>query len=132
MLACALLVASSCGGSQSHASLDGAVEPPAPSADSGHDNFTAAPDRDGGVRAVADAPGGPADTAKVATASRFPDTTATIAVLSDQLPNMTAQQQQFAAAHYVGSQKLVLGTTRALRALNPNFVVLHYHLAMWQ
>ena len=132
MLACALLVASSCGGSQSHASLDGAVEPPVPSADSGHDNFTAAPDRDGGVRAVADAPGGPADTAKVATASRFPDTTATIAVLSDQLPNMTAQQQQFAAAHYVGSQKLVLGTTRALRALNPNFVVLHYHLAMWQ
>jgi len=32
----------------------------------------------------------------------------------------------------VGSQKLVLGATRALRAINPNFVVLHYHLAMWQ
>jgi len=63
-----------------------------------------------------------------ATTSRFPDTTATIAILSDQLPTMTAQQQGFAATHYVGSQKLVLETTRELRALNPNFVVLHYHL----
>jgi len=67
-----------------------------------------------------------------ASASRFPDTTATIAILSDQLPTLNAQQAQFAATHYVGSQKLLLGTTRALRVINPNFVVLHYHLAMWQ
>jgi hypothetical protein len=58
-------------------------------------------------------------------ASRFPDTTATLAILSDQLPNLNAQQAQFAATHYVGSQKLLLGATRALRAINPNFVVLH-------
>jgi hypothetical protein len=64
--------------------------------------------------------------------SRFPDTTATIAILSDQLPNLSTQQTRFAATHYVGSQKLLLGTTHALRAINPNFVVLHYHLAMWQ
>jgi hypothetical protein len=125
----ALLLVLACGGSQaqSPAPLDGAFELPAQSADSGRDNSTAMQDtRDGGV---------PTDVAAetpTAAASRFPDTTATIAILSDQLSNMTAQQQQFAATHYVGSQKLVLGTTRALRALNPNFVVLHYHLAMWQ
>jgi putative glycosyl hydrolase-like family 15 (GHL15) protein len=62
----------------------------------------------------------------------FPDTYATIAVLADQLPAMNAAQQQFAATHYVGTQKQLLGVTHALRALNPNFLVLHYHLAMWQ
>jgi hypothetical protein len=67
-----------------------------------------------------------------ASANRFPDTTVTLAILSDQLPNLNAQQAQFAATHYVGSQKLLLGAARALRAINPNFVVLHYHLAMWQ
>jgi hypothetical protein len=126
----ALLLGLSCGGSsqtRNAASLDGAVELPAQSAEAGPDNSAAAPGgREGGAGtdAVAETP--------VAATSRFPDTTATIAILSDQLPNMTAEQQQFAANHYVGSQKLVLGTTRALRALNPNFVVLHYHLAMWQ
>ena len=70
--------------------------------------------------------------APAATTSRFPDTTATIAVLADQLSSMSQQQLVFAATHYVGTQKQVLGVTRALRALNPNFVVLHYHLAMWQ
>ena len=82
------------------------------------------------LSAIADAPH-TADSAP-ASASRFPDTTATIAILSDQLPNLNAQQTQFAATHYVGSQKLLLSATRALRAINPNFVVLHYHLAMWQ
>jgi hypothetical protein len=81
------------------------------------------------VRAPADlAPGETVPASK----SRFPDTTATIAVLSDQLPNLNPQQAQFAATHYVGSQKLLVDTTRALRAINPSFVVLHYHLAMWQ
>ncbi len=63
----------------------------------------------------------------------FPDTTATIAILADQLPSgMPAAQQRFAASHYVGTQKQVLPDTQALRALNKNFLVLHYHLAMWQ
>jgi hypothetical protein len=70
--------------------------------------------------------------ASPATGSRFPDTRATIAVLADQLPSLGGAQTQFAATHYVGSQKLLLGATRALRAINPSFVVLHYHLAMWQ
>ncbi|MGA7740784.1 MAG: putative glycoside hydrolase [Polyangia bacterium] len=127
MLVSASLLALSCGGSSpahNTATLDGPVELPVPSADSGRDNGTAAPGGDGGAQTDA--------ATATPVASRFPDTTATIAILADQLPDMTAQQQQFAATHYVGSQKLVLGTTRALRALNPNFVVLHYHLAMWQ
>ena len=39
---------------------------------------------------------------------------------------------QFAASHYVGTQKQLVAVTQALRALNPNFLVLHYHLSMWQ
>jgi hypothetical protein len=63
----------------------------------------------------------------------FPDTSSRIAILSDQLPGgMTSPQQQFAATHYVGTQKLTLNLSQPLRAINPNFLVLHYHLAMWQ
>jgi hypothetical protein len=62
----------------------------------------------------------------------FPDTNATIAILADQLPTMNSAQMQFAASHYVGTQKQLLPVTQALRSLNSNFLVLHYHLAMWQ
>ncbi len=62
----------------------------------------------------------------------FPDTNGTIAILADQLPSMTSAQESFAASHYVGTQKQLLPVTKALRALNPGFLVLHYHLAMWQ
>src|SRR5579859_2687877 len=49
----------------------------------------------------------------------FPDTSATIAILADQLPTMTAAQQHFAATHYAGTQKQLLPETQALRAINP-------------
>jgi hypothetical protein len=63
----------------------------------------------------------------------FPDTSARIGVLADQLPGgMSPAQEHFAATHYVGTQKLTLNLSRPLRAINPNFLVLHYHLAMWQ
>lgn len=63
----------------------------------------------------------------------FPDTTARIAILTDQLPGgMTEAQVRFAATHYVGTQKLSLQLSRPLRAVNPDFLVLHYRLAMWQ
>ena len=63
----------------------------------------------------------------------FPDTSTRIGVLTDQLPGgMTAAQERFAATHYVGTQKLSLNLSRPLRAINPQFLVLHYHLAMWQ
>jgi hypothetical protein len=64
--------------------------------------------------------------------SKWPDTTATIAILADQLPNLSAPQQTFAATHFVGSQKLTLAQSMPLRAINPKFLVLHYHLAIWQ
>ncbi len=63
---------------------------------------------------------------------RFVDTSAKIAILADQLPSLSPTELDFAASHYVGTQKQVLTATRALRARNPDFVVLHYHLAMWQ
>src|SRR5579859_4855557 len=63
----------------------------------------------------------------------FPDTSATIAILADQFPSgLTTAQQQFAATHFVGTEKQVLPDTQALRAVNKDFLVLHYHLAMWQ
>src|SRR5580704_8907242 len=58
----------------------------------------------------------------------YPDTNATIALLVDQLPTMNAAQMQFATSHYVGTEKQLLSVTQQLRALNPNFLVLHYHL----
>jgi hypothetical protein len=65
--------------------------------------------------------------------ARFPATSASIGVLVDQLPDgLTAAQQQLAAKRFVGSQKLTLSLSAPLRAINPDFVVLHYHLAMWQ
>lgn len=63
----------------------------------------------------------------------FPDSSSTIAILSDQLPgSLSPEQQQFVVDHFVGTQKLTLNQSAPLRALNPNFLVLHYHLAMWQ
>ena len=62
----------------------------------------------------------------------YPDTNATIALLVDQLPTMNSAQMTFATSHYVGTEKQVLSVTQQLRALNPNFLVLHYHLALWQ
>ena len=64
----------------------------------------------------------------------FPDTNGgRIALLVDQLPSsMTPAQLRFAASHYVGSQKLFVSETRALRAINPSFLMLHYHLGIWQ
>jgi hypothetical protein len=77
--------------------------------------------------------GGGAGGGAVRGIARFPDTSASIGVLVDQLPGgLTAAQQQLAATRFVGSQKLTLDISGALRAINPGFVVLHYHLAMWQ
>jgi hypothetical protein len=68
----------------------------------------------------------------LASGRSFPDTNATIALLVDQLPTMNMAQMQFATSHYVGSEKQLLPVTQQLRALNPAFLMLHYHLAMWQ
>src|SRR5204862_6132802 len=63
----------------------------------------------------------------------WPDSTAATRVLADQLPSgLTAGQRQFVVTHMVGTQKLTLAESQPLRALAPNFLVLHYHLAIWQ
>jgi hypothetical protein len=88
--------------------------------------------------AVATSAGGTAQSqaipAEVPRARRaFPDTSTTIAILADQLPGrMTPEQLRFVSQRFVGSQKLTLDISRALRQLNPAFLVLHYRLGMWQ
>jgi Hypothetical glycosyl hydrolase family 15 len=63
----------------------------------------------------------------------FPDTSTRIAILTDELPDtMSDAQIRFAATHYVGTQKLSPNLSGPIRAVNPAFLVLHYHLAMWQ
>lgn len=63
----------------------------------------------------------------------FPNTWDHIGVFVDSLPyDMTGAQIQFAATHYIGSQKLPLSLTKRLRTVNPKFIVIHYHLAIWQ
>jgi hypothetical protein len=76
--------------------------------------------------------GAPPEAGTPKSARPFPDTNATISILADQFPTMTPAQTQFAAMHYIGTEKQLLPVTRALRAINPNFLVLHYHLSMWQ
>jgi len=67
----------------------------------------------------------------VANARTFPSTVGTTGVFVDQLPDgMTQQQMNFAATHYVGTQKMQSSWATAIRALNPNFLILHYQLAV--
>ncbi|MFN7915595.1 MAG: putative glycoside hydrolase [Vicinamibacterales bacterium] len=73
-----------------------------------------------------------AATPHAARTREFPDTSSRIAILTDQFSGPNADQIRFAATHFVGSQKLSLDESRALRRINPNFIVLHYKLAIWQ
>ncbi len=72
----------------------------------------------------------PHNASSASAARSFPDTTDGIFVFNDQLAtwSMSEAQFQFAATHYVGSQKLIVSATRHLRQYNPNFLVLHYRL----
>ncbi|HET6382782.1 MAG TPA: putative glycoside hydrolase [Armatimonadota bacterium] len=66
-----------------------------------------------------------------AAARSFPDTTDQIRVFVDQLPvQLTDAQARFVASHYAGSQKMPVSWTRRIRRLNPNFLMLHYQLAI--
>jgi hypothetical protein len=64
-------------------------------------------------------------------ARSFPETKDKILVFNDQLPGgMSDVQYQFAATHYVGSQKLPPSWVHRLRQINPGFLMLHYQLAV--
>lgn len=61
----------------------------------------------------------------------WPDTAAGIHVFNDQitqLRDLSDAQIRFAATHYAGTQKMVRGDADRLRALNPDFLILHYRL----
>jgi hypothetical protein len=60
----------------------------------------------------------------------FPPLHDGVSVFVDQLVNyMTPQQTEFIATNCVGSQKLVKSLADSVRAYNPDFIVLQYHLA---
>lgn len=60
----------------------------------------------------------------------LPDSTNGIHVFNDQLAWMSPEQVAFAATHYAGTQKMTRADAEALRAVNPNFVILHYRLGL--
>ena len=61
--------------------------------------------------------------------SYFPSTTSGIHVLEDQLPGgLSTAMVRFLATHTDGTQKQTLQATNQLRAINPNYTVLHYQL----
>lgn len=61
---------------------------------------------------------------------QWPDTTSGIHIFHDQI-NLAAlnnAQIQFAATHYAGVQKISFNDAATIRAINPNFLILHYRL----
>lgn len=51
-------------------------------------------------------------------------------VFSDQFHSVTEAEARFAATRYVGAQKLTLPSIRRIRNHNPDFIHLHYKLAI--
>lgn len=49
--------------------------------------------------------------------------------LADAVQSISAAQKQFIVTHYVGTQKVFQNQIDEYRAMNPNFLVLVYHLA---
>jgi hypothetical protein len=64
----------------------------------------------------------------------FPEAWDHVGVFADQIyvPALSEAQLAFVATHFVGTQKLTVEQWDALRAYNPAFIVLHYHLGIWQ
>ena len=86
-----------------------------------------------GAGGATGATGGAVGTGGMVSKRPWPDSTAKTLILADQLPDgMSAGQRQFVVEHMVGTQKLTLAESQPLRALAPSFLVLHYHLAIWQ
>lgn len=84
--------------------------------------------------ATAQHPTGPVTTAhpaSVGTPRTWPDTTGRIVPLSDQFSgNMPAAVADFSARHYAGTQKILPDLVQRLRAVNPDFLALHYRLGV--
>ena len=82
---------------------------------------------------VSDSTSDTGETTQPPTKRPYPDSSAAIRILADQFPGaLTEAQRRFAVDHFVGTQKLTTDQIAPLRALAPDFLVLHYHLAIWQ
>ena len=62
----------------------------------------------------------------------FPEVWDRIAVFGDQFWPYTEEQAVFMAEKFLGTQKIFVSQSDDIRAHNPDFLVLHYHLALWQ
>ena len=103
----------------------GAAPPPAPAAQASPTTMTGLP--------IVPRQGLPAPTVTPPPGAGrpWPDTSAGIYVFNDQLalwgnPSWT----HFAATHYAGTQKMTRADADALRAINPNLLILHYRLGI--
>src|SRR5450759_468771 len=63
-------------------------------------------------------------------ARTVPDEWDRIGIWVDQLGNLTSAQMQFAATHYVGTQKQTTNLIDPIRAYNPNFLMIQYRLGV--
>ncbi len=73
---------------------------------------------------------GPDDMFQASHPRLFPDTEDGIFVFNDQLGGMTEAQRRFAVSHYAGTQKVTRHDADLLRALDTDFLVLHYRLGL--
>lgn len=78
------------------------------------------------------APDARGTTGDAGTGRPWPDSSAAIRILADQLPPLDDTQVAFVASHFVGTEKLTVEQSTPIRALAPDFLVLHYHLSIWQ
>lgn len=61
----------------------------------------------------------------------WPDTSRGVCVFNDQLiQGMSDEQVAFCATHYAGTQKMRRSEADRLRAVNPEFLILHYRLGL--
>jgi hypothetical protein len=68
----------------------------------------------------------------VHTPREFPEVTDRIAVFGDQFWPYTEEQAQVMAEKFQGTQKIFVSQSDAIRAYDEDFLVLHYHLGIWQ
>jgi hypothetical protein len=89
--------------------------------DGGANGDLAGPDGDGGMTACGDCTQTPL--------GLLPDTTDGIHLFADQLPSGYSDTLvRFAATHYAGTQKMLKAENDRYRAVNPNWLLLHYRL----
>ena len=62
----------------------------------------------------------------------FPEVLGRIAVFADQFWPYTDEQAQVMAEKFLGTQKIFVSQSDRIRAYDEDFLVLHYHLALWQ